>query len=148
MPKISEVYTDITTTADVINEEDTLENARKKLIENPISRVVYVVNQENQLTGIISIKDIIGAIGIKEGLTGLKSTSRRTLYHLASKKTVVKDIMRPPISIILDQSFSEAIQRMISQGYEEIAVVDNNGKVIGDLNSFEMIKDMVIDDEE
>lgn len=148
MPKVYEVYTDITTTAAVINEEDTLETARKKLIESPISRIVYVVNQENQLTGIISIKDIIAAIGIKEGMTGLKSTSRRTLYYLASKKTIVKDIMRPPISITLDQSFSEAIQQMLSHGYEEIAVVDNEGKVIGDLNAFEMINDMIIDNEE
>lgn len=46
MVKIIEVYTNITTTAAVINEEESLEGARKKLIESPISRVVYVVKKK------------------------------------------------------------------------------------------------------
>jgi len=144
MPKIKEVYNDITTTAAIIHEEQSLEAARKKLMENPISRVVYVVNKENQLTGIISIKDILRAIGIKEGIV-LNRISLKTLYQFVSKKTVVKDVMHPPISITLDKRFLEAIQMMLSHGYEEIAVVDNEGKVIGDLNAFEIINNMKIE---
>lgn len=60
-----------------------------------------------------------------------------------SKETVVKDVMHSPISITLEQSFSEAIQLMLRHGYEEIAVVDNEGKVIGDLNAFEMMNHIV-----
>jgi len=146
MPKIKEVYKDITTTAAIIHEEQSLEAARKKLIENPISRVVYVVDNENQLTGIISIKDILRTIGIKEGIA-LKRVSVETLYQFVSKETVVKDVMHPPISITLDKRFPEAIQMMLSYGYEEIAVVDNEGKVIGDLNAFEIISNMTIEND-
>jgi len=93
-----------------------------------------------------SIKDILRTIGIKEGIA-LKRVSVETLYQFVSKETVVKDVMHPPISITLDKRFPEAIQMMLSYGYEEIAVVDNEGKVIGDLNAFEIISNMTIEND-
>ncbi|OEH86900.1 hypothetical protein BHU72_01160 [Desulfuribacillus stibiiarsenatis] len=145
MPKVSDVYMEITKEPTTVNENDSLETIRKTLLENPVSRCVYVLNHEQRFIGIITVKEIITTIGFRSSSRGSQSLSLRNMLQYLSKDIKAKDIMRPPIAVKVEDSFQEAIRLMMLHGYEEIAVVDGENRLIGDLNSYEILNCITLD---
>ncbi len=105
---------------------------------------VYVVNEDRVLIGVISIWDILEATVAHDPNT-INSGSPSILFdreflerYAFSEKA--SDLMREPICVDLTHSLRRAYRLMIEHGLTEIPVVDNQGRVIGDLTLLELIK--------
>jgi len=48
--------------------------------------------------------------------------------------------MWPPVYVTKGNKLQEALEKMVQQRMNELPVVDEDGKVIGDLNAFELLK--------
>ncbi|HBX23531.1 MAG TPA: hypothetical protein DEF34_07880 [Desulfotomaculum sp.] len=48
--------------------------------------------------------------------------------------------MHPPVYATKDTKLKKALEKMVSGHLNELPVVDEHGKVIGDLNAFELLK--------
>ncbi|MEW6458705.1 MAG: CBS domain-containing protein [Bacillota bacterium] len=50
--------------------------------------------------------------------------------------------MKPPVSVTKETKLEAALEKMLARGVSELPVVDADGRVIGDLNAFELLKHM------
>ncbi|GAE33307.1 CBS domain-containing protein [Halalkalibacter akibai] len=143
MPIVADFYQKITKQASTVLQHDLIDVVRTKMSErDPIYRSVYVVDQNNKLLGIITLREILKVLAIRKGVSGNRSLSRGKLLDYISQGTPAGDVMKAPISVRKTNTLEEALELMVRHDIEEIPVVDAQGKVIGDLNAFELVREM------
>ncbi|MBS4025400.1 MAG: CBS domain-containing protein [Clostridia bacterium] len=145
MPSVADVFQKVTSAPVIVKENDNIKAIHQKMLQNnPVFRSVYVVNEMNQLAGKITLQEILKVIAVRKGITGSKSFSVKTLFEYVANDLTAKTIMSPPVSVKLADSLEEALQKMISGKIEEVAVIDEAGSIIGDLNAYELLSEMKI----
>lgn len=111
------------------------------LAGSPMARAVYVVDDDSKLKGIITLGHIIKGIAVQQGLaTG--DNNFKSPYKLLQYSPFgsAKDIMGPPVYVTKETKLQDALEKMVLRHINELPVVDEKGKVIGDLNAFELLK--------
>ncbi|HIE43572.1 MAG TPA: CBS domain-containing protein [Candidatus Omnitrophica bacterium] len=86
--------------------------------------------------GIIDLRRLVRYIFphiLEEDLIG------RGIVELVSGKTAEDLIPNPPVYVTDEDSLDTALSLMVDNELEEIPVVDNNMRVIGDLNLLELV---------
>ena len=131
--KVRNHYRGVTPNADLVDIDASIEEVIGKVSENPASRSVYVVNDKQRLVGIISVKEILHIMGARY----LKKRSVALAHGILAKTAA--DIMRDPEFVIPDDDLEEALRLSVMYDIEDLPVVDK-GKVIGNLDCFELIK--------
>jgi CBS domain-containing protein len=143
MPKVAECYQKITLTPSTVNADDSITLVRKKITKaDPVNRSVYVVDENNKLLGIITVKELLKVLAVRGGISSGKTPTRRKLLNYVSADTTAKDIMRSPISVKTTDSLEKALEIFVLHGLEELPVVDENNVVIGDLDAYELLGEM------
>lgn len=143
MPNVKEVYTQITKAPSIIDENTNITEV-KELFKKaaPIKRSLYVNNGKGKLAGIITIEDLLKAISVQKNAHQNVAVTKRSLYLYVSKETTAKDIMRGIVSVSLDDNLEDALNKMVKHDLDELPVIDGDGKVIGDLNAYEIITEI------
>ncbi len=128
----------------IVRPEDSLETVIKALLLSPKTMSAYVVDEDGKLLGVISIWDILQATVAHDPDT-INSGSPSILFdrdflqrYAFSERA--RDLMREPVCVDLTHSLRRAYKLMIEHGLTEIPVVDNQGRVIGDLTLLELLK--------
>ncbi len=128
----------------IVRPEDDLEAVIKAILMSPKTMSVYVVDEDGKLVGVISIWDILQATVAHDPDT-INSGSPSILFdkdflerYAFSEKA--KDLMREPVCVDLSHSLRRAYKLMIEHGLTEIPVVDNQGRIVGDLTLLEILK--------
>jgi chloride channel protein, CIC family len=98
--------------------EDMTFGQLRRLITISRESVFPVVNDDFQLTGILSVRDI-RTVMFEESVTDL---------------LILRDLVLPPVSVALDDSLSEALLKFLETGYGRIPIEDNETGVIGMLD--------------
>jgi len=131
--KVRNHYQSVTPEADLIGVETSIEDIIEIISRNPASRSVYVIDEDEKLVGIISVKEILNIMGAKY----LKKRSFALAHGILAKTAA--DIMRDPEYVGPDDDLEEALRLSVVHGIEDLPVVEE-GKVIGNLDCFELIK--------
>lgn len=131
--KVRDYYQRVTPEADLVNVDTSIEDIIEIIAENPASRSVYVIDDEEKLVGIISVKEILNILGAKH----LRKRSVALAHGILAK--TAQDIMRDAESVSPDDDLDEALKKSVLHGIEDLPVVEND-KVIGNLDCFELIK--------
>jgi len=120
-------------------EEDQISQVIIKIAEDKETMLACVLDEEGKLKGIITPKEVLRAVEIREF-----GTIRRPFFEgpeilrvLSSK--YAKDIMRPPVSVKPEDSVDKAINIMLDKGFYEVPVVDEQEKMVGVINYFSII---------
>ncbi|MCD8508650.1 MAG: CBS domain-containing protein [Bacillus sp. (in: Bacteria)] len=143
MPKVKDVYTQITKSPSIIAETTNIKEIKglfKKAA--PIKRSLYVVDSKGELAGIITIEDLLKAISVQKNAHQNVSINKRSLYLYVSQETLAKDIMRSIVSVTLEDNLEDALNKMVQHDLDELPVIDGDRKVIGDLNAYEIITEI------
>ncbi|MEW6622755.1 MAG: CBS domain-containing protein [Bacillota bacterium] len=99
MPKVSDIFMNITTKPTIIDEDDGINVIHRMLLEtDPISRCIYVVDKQLKLIGKITLQDLLKIVAVKRGITGNRHFSVRELFEYVSKDIKAKNITVPPCS--------------------------------------------------
>lgn len=130
--KVNDVYRKITKVAEKVHPEDKLEEVIKKVLKSKLSRAVYVVDENDELVGIIRMREILKILGMKY----LQEDAFTLLSDILAK--TAKDVMIEPVSVSVDDSVGEALKIAVRYELEDVPVT-KRGKVIGDLNCFEIL---------
>ena len=130
--KVKEVYETITQGADLVREKDPIADVIRKVAENLASRSAFVVNDREELVGIIDVRDLLRVAGAK-----FLSQETLTVIPYLTARTAA-DIMQPPFSVGLEDDLEEGLRLAVRHDLKDIPVVEN-GKVVGDLNCFEIL---------
>jgi len=98
--------------------EDMTFGQLRRLITISRESVFPVVNDDFQLTGILSVRDI-RTVMFEESVQDL---------------LILRDLVLPPVSVAPDDSLSEALLKFLETGYGRIPIEDNETGVIGMLD--------------
>jgi len=141
--KIGDIRKLITGNPTYVHEDSGIEEVVGKFIDNPVIRAVYVVDKDLKLKGIITIYEILKKVSIDFYSTSFfHSSTSFTGYSVISSISEIyaKDFMNPEIYYIKDNdSVEKAFQLLFTKKAGEIPVVDDNLKLIGDLNVIELL---------
>lgn len=133
--KIRDCYKKITGKPDLIKKDDSINDVVRKVSENPVSRSVFVVDDEQTLVGIITISMLFRVIR-----TRYIQEDALTLFSELSAETAA-DIMGEPISVSPDDDLEDALKIAVQHDLQDLPVT-KNGKVVGDLNCFEILENL------
>ena len=142
--KIADIISDLLVNrAPVVTEEASISLVLDEIINQDSNRVIYVVNEKNQLQGTITLNEI--ARHIFSASHEHKIHSRRIMDMVTSED--VEHIMKKnPPYVTEDENLGDVIKKMIKCDMKHIALVDENKKVICDISMVEVIKRLVEQD--
>jgi len=133
--RVKDCYKEVTHEADLVRENDSIDKVMDTMAKAPLSRSVYVIDDEGRLIGTIIVRDVLEFLGPQ-----FIDSTCETVREIFAKKA--GDIMRTPISVSMDDGIDKAIKIAIQEDLDDIPVCDKDGKVVGDLNCFEMINNI------
>ena len=140
---VKEIREYITEKPTFVKEKDSIHAVIRKFITNPIIRAVYVVDEKTKLQGIITIREILKRISVDfYSLSFIYSEPSFTGYNVmgALSQSRATDIMNTEIYYVMDNdTIEKAFNIMFQNNAGEIPVVDDNLKLIGDLNVIELL---------
>ncbi len=130
--KVKDCYKKITTKATLAYENDSIESVFDKVLEDKKSRSVYVLDEKEELSGIIPVVEVMHFLApqfIGEEFEGVRDLFARK----------AKDLMREPVHVSPIEELEKALKLMLEHKLEELPVVEE-GKIIGELNCLEVIE--------
>jgi len=122
-----------------IGEKDLICVALETLAEDPETMVACVVDEADRLKGLITPKGLLKAVGVREyGTIRYPFFEGPEVLHLLTSK-YVQEIMSAPISVKADDEIAKVIDIMLDEGFYEVPVVDEEGRVLGEVHFFGII---------
>ena len=129
--KVHELMIDKSVT---VGEDEEIFEVANKVAKDCETLLVCVVDKENKLIGMITPKGLLKAAEVGEyGNVRHPFFSGREALHLLSSDHA-RDIMSAPISVKPDDEVQTAIDLMLRSNLYEVPVVNEDGKVIGEIN--------------
>lgn len=101
------------------------------------TRLVYVVDQDKRLAGTISVGCLLRHIyphhyeGKIHSHGILGRITAETARHIMDKKN---------IAATLNETVDKALRRMARCGVKEMAVLDDNGRILGDITAVDLLR--------
>ncbi|ARK31334.1 CBS domain-containing protein [Halalkalibacter krulwichiae] len=143
MSTVGKCYRKLTKEPITVHSKELIVNVQNKLInKDPIHRSVYVLDKQKKLIGIITLNELMKIIAVRKEITTPKAMSINRLFTFISEDTKAEDIMCSPISVRLTDRLEEALELMLIHDLQELPVVDETNSVIGDLNVFELLREI------
>ena len=137
MKKVGEIYKTISTKPTIVSKNVDIKDIVKMLLKDPITRSVYVVDK-GKIVGIITVLHLLKVSGYKFfGIFPKPENILKDLEVMTAKKA--EEVMMKPVWVTPETSISDALKIMIDNNIQELPVVDQSGKIIGDLNSLEIL---------
>lgn len=126
-----------------VAEEDQLSQVVVKIAKDKETMLACVLDEEGKLKGIITPKEVLRAVEIREfGTIRRPFFEGREILRILSSK-YAKDIMSSPVSVKPEDSVDKAIDIMLDKGFYEVPVVDEQEKMLGVINYFGIITSSV-----
>ncbi len=126
----------------LVGEQETIEAVVEKMVDHSHTRVVYVVDKEGRFKGTISLGILMRHLfprGFEPAIF-----PRSIISMITSERA--KDIMNRGMICAREQDDAEeVISRMIKAGIKEIAVLNDEKKIIGDITMLDLLKYYVAD---
>lgn len=144
--KLSKVYVKdisdlIVKDPSTISPEASLDDLLAKVIENPVTRHVYVIDDNKVLIGSVRLNNIIEYLF---PFTTIAAQKYRTLVSLDPfvriEPKVIRDIMNgAPAFVFENTPLSEMVSIMMREKINELPVVNRKRQIIGEVNTLEII---------
>lgn len=126
-----------------VHEEDRIMEVANRVAEDCETLLACVVDKKDRLVGMITPRELLKAAEVCEyGSVRHPFFSGREALHLLSSN-YARDIMCAPITVKPDDEAQKAIDLMLYNNLYEIPVVDEDDKVIGEINYFGIISHSV-----
>ena len=105
------------------------------------SHLVYVVNESDELTGTISLGTIIRQVLCHKYEPKVHP---RMLLGIVTHETAKDIMLKQPVVASEGEEVERVIKRMIDANVKEIAIIDDEKKIIADVTMLDLLK--AIDD--
>lgn len=101
------------------------------------ARLVYVVDKEKRVSGVISLGNLTKHLLFHHCN---KAIDNLHLLSMATSETAADFIDRPMITAQLSESIKPVLERMLSANIKEIPVLDDQGRLVGDLTIVDILQ--------
>lgn len=122
----------------IVKEDALLKDAVDAITQNMISRKVYVVDEEGKLKGMITIETLLRQVGYRVGVREAGVISFFKSLNSMFKENVT-EFMEKPVTITNRHKLLDALRMMVEYHLNDLPVIDDEDKIIGELNSLEIL---------
>lgn len=133
--KVKDCYKQVTSDIDLVTKDTSIKEVIKIISRNPASRAVFVINEKEELIGIIGVQQILNLLGMEYSREATITFISEVMAKIAS------DIMIPPHWVYLESELEEALRLAVQYNLQDIPVLDK-GRVVGNLDCFEIINNV------
>ncbi len=121
-----------------INENEEISIVLKSGISEKHCRNIYVVDSENRLVGVIRIKEMLQNIFPMTAMA--EGTSLKVRNVPVMQATIASELMsKDPAKISEDMPLNKAVLTLLRANLLELPVVDENNRIVGQLDASEII---------
>jgi CBS domain-containing protein len=135
---VKDAYNLIVVNPVVVYPKSKIFEAIEKILKEPRTRTVYVIDRTKKLYGIISLQHLLD-ISMKYIDINSKEIYSFSNYNLNILKDDIMEVIEKPFHVKLDDKLSTALRIMRGHNTNELAVIDNKGRLIGELNGMEIL---------
>lgn len=138
---VKDLYQGFSVNTDKVKMDDSIEKVFEALLRNKSTRTVFVVDEKDFLRGVVTLNEIFG-------LLDDSFSPKKLLFFLRKKKIeCASDIMIQPAFVQLGDTLEDALIVAKKCGLQDIPVCEN-GKLIGELDCFELIYGLIKSNQE
>ena len=124
---------------------ETISAVANKVAGNRETLLACVVDEKEKLLGVITPRELLKIVKVCE--YGRVSLNRPSFLggealHLLTAR-YAKDIMSAPVSVKPDDKVEKAVRIMLDEGFYEVPVVDDAGKLIGEIDFSDIVSTAV-----
>jgi len=124
----------------VIGPNQTIDELLRTIIDDTRTRHVYVINDDGRLIGVVRMNAVVEYLF---PLTAIATHGSELLYGMLHDlgAKAVKDIMNPEPRFVYDTTpLDEMARILIEAKINELPIVDEHMRLIGQVNIYEVIK--------
>ncbi|MBW1938231.1 MAG: CBS domain-containing protein [Deltaproteobacteria bacterium] len=121
----------------VVHKEVSIEEVIDAMIGFEHSRLVYVLDDEDRLAGVISLGDLVRHVFSRSHVPKIHP---RSIIGMIAAKTA-EDIMRKSALFTTEnEEVGAVLKKMIHANVKEIAVVDGDRRIVGDITVVDLLR--------
>ena len=137
--RVAEVHGSIVTTAATVAPDASIAELLEKILEDPRTRHVYVVDEAGRLLGSVRLVAVLRHLFPYTSLPDAERASPSELLRYLAAATAA-EIMNPaPRYVTEDASMLEVVRLMVEENLGELPVVDAGRRVVGEVNFLEIV---------
>lgn len=134
--KVKDLLAHATSKAATVKPDDSLEKVISSMIDDPQTEDVYVVDDQEAVIGVINLRTVLRHLCVD--CLPARSSPHNVLDIISSE--TAQDLMnRKPVYVHPQDDLRRVLEKMIRYDVLEIAVVDEDQRVIGNLRIKEFI---------
>ncbi|MGD0818034.1 MAG: CBS domain-containing protein [Methanomassiliicoccales archaeon] len=134
---VEDVYELVVKDPSTINEGSKIREVFDEFLKHPVSRKVYVINEEGKLIGAVTTETLLRLLGYRVGVREFANWSLWRLMRDMLKEGVEGVLLKVP-TLKRSDKLTKALKIMVEDHFTDLPVVDDEGKLIGELNSYEI----------
>lgn len=134
---VGDVFEKVVLRPSTVGMNATIRDVIDQMASNPLSRKAYVLSDEGKYMGTITSETILRLLGYR---VGVKDGSGLSFYHFLKDalKEDVASIMKKGRTVTKDTALTKAMEIMMEDHLNDLPVVDDEGRLIGELVSLEL----------
>lgn len=135
---VGDVFTSVVSRPATVRLGSSLQDAIDAMVRAPGTRKVYVLDENDVLVGTITVTTLLRLVGYRLGVRPSGITSFfRFLKEIMTEQ--VDGFMETPISVTRETTLVDATRLMVEYHLNDLPVLDEKGRLIGELNSMEIL---------
>ena len=129
----------------VVPENASIEDVMSAIVNCRHSRMLNVVNDQQQLMGTISLDALIRHVFAQDREPTIHA---RSLIGVLSRETAGDIMFKQPIYATIEEEIGVVTRRMLEANVKDIPVVDSEKRVIADITIVDLLQHLLALDEE
>jgi len=132
----------------MVRDDMGIEYAIKAFASHTHTHVLFVVNKDGVLTGIVKLKQLLEWVKVKLNIVSEKHiVTRSDAFEVLrlSQSCTIKEITSEIISVKQGDTIAHAVNLMAEKEMVEIPVVDDAGKLVGELRISDLLSKLMVD---
>jgi len=129
----------------LVREDDTLFEVLRKLVSDPRARVAFVVDHQERLAGMIPLavvdRSFLYAF-LPEEMDFEAADFPAIVAAAQANPRTAREMMLPPVFVRLDEPLKNAVVQMHRHKTEVVAIVDEDLRVVGYLDMFQLLSSL------
>jgi CBS domain-containing protein len=137
--RVKDIYNCYDVEPSIVTKGDPVWKMVAALITRPSGRNVYVTDTDGKLIGIISFRDILRVTNARLGARRAGVVGFVKYLGDLLREDIDK-LMRDPVTVKQDTELLEALKKMEEVKMNDMPVVDDDYKIVGELSGMEILR--------
>jgi len=137
--KVEDVYQLVSASPAKLQKNARIHEVLSAMLGHPTSRKVYVIDVEGNLAGVIRTETLLKLIGFREGV---RQNTAPSFVHMLKdlQKESAESVMEKVRPVKRVTSLKDALELMVEDHVNDLPVVDDDYKLIGELRTLELFQ--------